>query len=109
MSIIACTSAMTCCATRVKIGITLLIVLLIVVRNYIDFWFPHYGSNATIRGSMKKKFVTIDGFNRSDFNHLSNAADSSSFVATVVVAANDDDNDGNTYDTRIFRSIVRTF
>ena len=90
---------MTCCATRVKIGVTLLIVLLIVVRNYIDFWFPHYESNATIRGSMEKKFVTIDSFNRSDFNHLSSAAvDSSSFVATAVVAANDDDNAGNTYD-----------
>jgi len=94
MSIKLCTSA-TACTTNVKIGNTLhIIVLLIVVQNYIDFWLPQE-SKASIRGSIEKKFVTFDVFNRSDFN-LSSAVDSSPFVAAVV-ATNDDDNAGNAY------------
>jgi hypothetical protein len=83
---------------KVKIGATLIVVLLIVVRNYIDFWLPRERneSNASIRGSIEKKYVTIDGCNRSELN-LSSAANSS-FVATVIVVANDDDNAGKTHD-----------
>ena len=85
MSIKFCTSA----TMKVKIGATLIVVLLIVLRNYIDFWLPRERneSNASIRGSIEKKYVTIDGFNRSELNLSS---------ATNVV--NDDDNAGKTYD-----------
>jgi hypothetical protein len=61
MSIELCTSA-TACTTKVKIGVTLLIIVwLIVVQNYIDFWLPQE-SKASIRGSIEKKFVTFDVF-----------------------------------------------
>lgn len=83
------------CTTRVKIIATLLIILFVALRNC-RLPRERNESNSSIRGSIEKKHVTIDGFNLTELN-LSSATNSS-FVATVVVANDDDNATGETYD-----------